>query len=114
RFSAIRGTVRDVETGRAIASFSVYVIDRARRNAENDVADWRVGSEGDLNFVDPAGRFLYDGLRPGAYEVIVSASGFLAHHEDVTLAAGEELPLDVQLGRGARIEGVVTDAETGR
>jgi hypothetical protein len=45
--------------------------------------------------------------------VIVYASSFLAHHEDVKLAAGEEVSLDVKLNQGARIEGVVTDAESG-
>jgi len=113
RFSAVHGTVREASTGRPIPAFTVYAINKARRGAEKESSDWRVGSEGDLKFVDPAGRFLFDGLRPGEYEVIVYASSFLAHHEDVKLAAGEEVSLDVKFDQGARIEGVVTDAESG-
>jgi RNA polymerase sigma-70 factor (ECF subfamily) len=112
RFSAVRGTVAAAETGAAIPTFTVNVIDRARR-AASDANDWRVGAQGDLTFRDPLGRFTYDGLRPGEYELIVIATGFLAFHADVTLAAGEELPIDVRLARGARIEGAVLDAETG-
>jgi RNA polymerase sigma-70 factor (ECF subfamily) len=112
RFSAVRGTVAAAGTGSAIPVFTVNVIDRARR-AASDANDWRVGSQGDLTYRDPLGRFLYDGLRPGDYELIVISRGFLAFHADVRLEAGQELPIEVRLERGARIEGVVLDAETG-
>jgi protocatechuate 3,4-dioxygenase beta subunit len=112
RFSAVRGTVAAAGMGSAIPVFTVNVIDRARR-AASDANDWRVGSQGDLTYRGPMGRFLYDGLRPGDYELIVSSPGFLAFHADVRLEAGQELPIEVRLERGARIEGVVLDAETG-
>ncbi len=113
RFSAVRGMVVAAQGGAIISTFTVNVIDLARRRSHGGDADWRIGSQGELRFGDRLGRFFYDGLRPGEYEVIVSASGFLASHRDVKLAPGVELPIETRLERGARIEGVVLDAETG-
>lgn len=112
RFSGLRGRVLEMETGRPITNFSVNVIDKAQRRAETSVNDWRVGSQGELRYSDPLGRFVYDGLRPGECEVIIMAKGFLAETLDQVLGAGEELPLEARLSRGARIEGRTLDAET--
>jgi hypothetical protein len=44
----------------------VYAINKARRSAEKESSDWRVGSEGDLKFVDPAGRFFSTAFAPAS------------------------------------------------
>jgi len=112
RFSAVRGAVREARSGRAISAFTVNAIDRVRRGAEGGELDWRVGSQGELAFHDPLGKFIYDGLPPGEYEVIVLAPGFRSFHVDLKLRAGEELEIDARLERGARIEGRVVEEGT--
>jgi protocatechuate 3,4-dioxygenase beta subunit len=116
RYSAIRGAVIAADTKGTVTSFQVNVINKAKRAAlrkSTGMVESRLGTEGELRFSDPAGRFLYDGLRPGEYEVTVVAAGFLPRVLDAVVQAGEELALDVLLERGARVEGIVIDAESG-
>jgi len=113
RFSALRGAVAGPD-GIPVTSFKVDLIDRAHRAEQVERGDWRVGSQGEVAFVDIQGRFLYDGLRPGEYDVVVHAPGCLAFLGEVSLDAGEEAQLEVRLARGARLEGVLRDAAGGR
>ncbi|HZN57440.1 MAG TPA: carboxypeptidase-like regulatory domain-containing protein, partial [Planctomycetota bacterium] len=68
---------------------------------------------GALHFDDPDGRFTYDGIRAGDYQLIVQAEGFIVARQDVKLDAGEEESVEISLDSGGRIEGVILDAETG-
>jgi RNA polymerase sigma factor (sigma-70 family) len=116
RYSAIRGAVLAADSREPVTWFQVNVVNKAKRDAlvkSTNIHQRQLGTEGELRFTDPAGRFFYDGLRPGDYEVTVGAPGFLPRRLDAEVRASEELPLEVLLERGARVEGVVIDAETG-
>jgi RNA polymerase sigma factor (sigma-70 family) len=116
RYSVLRGLVLASDDRRPVARFQVEVINKERREPlrrTSGFSDHRLGSEGELVFKDPFGRFHFDGLRPGEYEIAVLAPGFLPRLQDVALVAGEEVPVEVLLERGGRVEGVVLDEETG-
>jgi protocatechuate 3,4-dioxygenase beta subunit len=113
RFSALRGSVVDPD-GEPVTAFKVDAIDKARRAEQEERADWRVGSQGEVSFQDSQGRFLYDGLRPGEYDIVVSAPGFLAFRGETRLDAGEEAAIEARLSKGCRLDGAVRDAVTGR
>jgi hypothetical protein len=121
RFSAVRGTVVSAETGRPVPTFTVDVLDRKKLpgaggdegSRRRQIVDYRVASEGALRFHHPAGRFLYDGLRPSEYVVLVQAAGHVFARQDIALAPGEEAELSFALEAGGRLTGVVIDSETG-
>ncbi len=119
RFAAVHGTVLDADTRKAIALFEVDVLDRKKLSTPSQGKsralsfDYRVASEGELRFEDPAGRFQYDGLRPGDYTLLVKAPGYDFTLEQVTLQGGKVRVVEVFLNRGSQIGGVVVDAETG-
>lgn len=59
---------------------------------------------------DVDGRFAADSLAPGLHTIQVAAEGFAARLEsDVRIEAGEVSELEIQLGSGAALEGIVTD-----
>jgi RNA polymerase sigma-70 factor (ECF subfamily) len=57
---------------------------------------------------DPTGRFAFTGLEPGPQPLYVAAPGFITRVLEVDPADGE---VQVQLERGARVEGWVTRAD---
>jgi RNA polymerase sigma-70 factor (ECF subfamily) len=119
RFSAVLGAVADAASGAPIADFEVDLIDvaereRIRRAERSSLAfSSAIGSQGALVFSDPLGRFLYDGLRPGRYELRVQARGFEPLVRDLDLEPGEEREVAVALERAAEVSGRVIDAATG-
>lgn len=118
RFAAVYGTVLTSRTREPIPRFAIDILDRKKlptpgKAPTNVPTSYRVASEGQLIFDHPAGRFLYDGLRPGDYLVVVQAPGSLFATREVALRAGEERSLEILLDWGDRIDGVVVDEETG-
>lgn len=109
RFAALRGAVLDHETREPVPRFRIEAI----KKKEIPPAPADSGSQGDIEFYDIDGRFLYDGLRPGAYAVSVRSRGFAPQLREVVLAAGEVMDMDVALERGFRVEGVLIDSENG-
>lgn len=59
---------------------------------------------------DPSGEYTIDSLEPGEKTFTFSRSGYTAQQKTVTIAAGKDSRLDVQLSSGMRATGlVVTD-----
>jgi protocatechuate 3,4-dioxygenase beta subunit len=116
RFSAVSGTVLAADTREPVRRFTVDLVDPKKlqaRRAKNELIDYRVASEGEIVFEHPAGRFLYDGLRPGEYVVLVQAEGFIFATRKFSLKAEVEETMEISLDRGERIKGIVLDKETG-
>jgi hypothetical protein len=62
---------------------------------------------------DPSGEYTMDTLEPGEKTLTFSRSGYIAQQKTVTVAAGKDARLDVQMSTGMRATGfVVTDAGT--
>jgi hypothetical protein len=60
---------------------------------------------------DPSGEYTMDTLEPGEKTFTFSRSGYIAQQKTVTVAAGKDARLDVQMSTGIRATGfVVTDA----
>jgi RNA polymerase sigma factor (sigma-70 family) len=134
RYSAVRGTVVASDTKEPIQMFTVEVLDRSKMppvfeklkslDGSNlltalgekelyQLHDYVKASEGCILFQDPSGRFLFDGLQPGSYILLVAAAGFDFRFHEVVLKGGQETVAEVALERGGSIEGRVLDAETG-
>ncbi|MBK7861025.1 MAG: carboxypeptidase regulatory-like domain-containing protein [Archangiaceae bacterium] len=64
----------------------------------------------EAGFVDPDGRYLIEGVAPGAYELSVSARGYSPSMVRVTLGPGDGTA-DVTLQRGVRTRGTVRSAD---
>jgi hypothetical protein len=63
---------------------------------------------------DAAGRFRFDGLGPGTYNLRVRRAGYLQADQQVVLNAGQtSATLRIALTPGAAIEGTVSDALSG-
>jgi len=78
--ASLRGYVRDASTGETLLQANVVVEETGAGTATNN-----------------AGYYTLRGLRPGTYTVAFSYIGFQTRTETVTLAAGEERRLDVEL-----------------
>ena len=116
RFSVVEGRVADAETGRAVRSFVIDVIDigeRKRLEAAGQLFHPNAGTQGALRIRDQTGRFFYDGLRPSQYEIVVEAIGYLAETVEVDLEADSQETLLVELKSGETVEGLVVNGETG-
>lgn len=103
----IRGTVLD-ETGKPLRAFSV-----SPRIIEGDREVTRVPSR---TFQSEDGRYDFDGLQPGTYNVLVGAPGFAQDViENVVVRSNQwvELPTSV-LGQGGRVLGQIVDANSGQ
>ncbi|MEA2327861.1 MAG: large repetitive protein, partial [Thermoanaerobaculia bacterium] len=60
---------------------------------------------------DPSGEYTIDTLEPGEKTINFNRSGYLAQQKTVTIAAGKDSRLDVQMSTGMRATGfVVTDS----
>jgi outer membrane cobalamin receptor len=78
--ASLRGYVRDAETGETLLQANVVINGTTRGTATNN-----------------AGYYILRGLDPGTYTVVFSYIGYQTRSDTVTLAAGEERRLDVQL-----------------
>lgn len=106
RFSAIAGLVLDSVHRRPIRKFTVNVVNLETRKQSRKMfrqRDPRIGSEGSLRIQDPHGRFFYDGLRPGAYEVTIQSDHHVFSTAEITLGAAEERNVELLLDAGGSI-----------
>ncbi|MFB6249587.1 MAG: TonB-dependent receptor domain-containing protein [Salinibacter sp.] len=78
--ASLRGYVRDASTGETLLQANVVVKETGEGTATNN-----------------AGYYTLSGLAPGTYTVVFSYIGFQTRTEGVTLEAGEERRLDVEL-----------------
>jgi len=78
--ASLRGYVRAADTGETLLQANVVIQSPSRGTATNN-----------------DGYYTLRGLDPGTYTVVFSYVGFQTHTEEVTLAAGEEKRLDVEL-----------------
>lgn len=81
--ATITGTVSD-SRGTRLARVTVVV-----RNRETGAERPAV--------TGPDGMFSVGGLAPGVYDVTVSDPGFVSFRQEVTLAAGQKIPVEIQL-----------------
>ncbi|MEC9477423.1 MAG: carboxypeptidase-like regulatory domain-containing protein [Planctomycetota bacterium] len=103
----IRGSVRD-EAGKPLRAFSV-----SPRIIEGDREVTRVPSR---TFQSEEGRYDFDGLQPGTYNVLIGAPGFAQDViENVVVRSNQwvDLPTAV-LGQGGRVLGQIVDASSGQ
>ncbi|MGE4619751.1 MAG: carboxypeptidase regulatory-like domain-containing protein [Planctomycetota bacterium] len=103
----VRGTVLD-ETGTPIRAYSV-----SPRIIEGDREVTRVPSR---TFQSDDGRYDYDGLQPGTYNVLIGAPGFAQDViENVVVRSNQWVDLPtVVLGQGGRVVGQIVDANSGQ
>ena len=78
--ASLRGYVRDASTGETLLQANIVVQSTGQGTATNN-----------------AGYYTLRGLEPGTYTVVFSYIGFERATQEVTLAAGEERRLDVDL-----------------
>ena len=78
--ASLRGYVRAADTGETLLQANVVLKESGRGTATNN-----------------DGYYTLRGLDPGTYTVVFSYVGFQSRTEEVTLAAGEEKRLDVEL-----------------
>ncbi|MFB9278048.1 carboxypeptidase regulatory-like domain-containing protein [Cohnella cellulosilytica] len=94
----ITGTIRDADTGEAIAGAAV----EARQSDASGVAIAVVATS-------PSGNYMFEGLRPGTYAIVVSAAEYVTASIGAIVASGEttdgSLTLEKQAGG---IEGSIT------
>jgi hypothetical protein len=101
---ALVGRVTE-EGGAPVPAFVVEV--RTQRGP----LEWLSFAQG--RFIDPEGRYTFRGLTPGRYLLQVAAAGFVPAERQVDVTEGaREVRADVQLSRGARLEGKVLSAAT--
>lgn len=93
------------------------------RNADGTPAEYHpvpveIGVRGasydvlDSTWVDGRGRYSFEGLPPGRYDLQVFESGsFGASRSGLEVAPGDDLAVDLQISSGRRLEGVVVDEE---
>jgi protocatechuate 3,4-dioxygenase beta subunit len=99
--ASIVASVREETTGAPVPSFAVRL---ERRDAGGDFHD---DSRQARDVADAAGRFACDGLRAGEWRVRVLAPSRVPWAREVSLEPGDQVELDVALGPGRRLEGVV-------
>ncbi|WP_224364578.1 carboxypeptidase regulatory-like domain-containing protein [Hyalangium versicolor] len=71
------------------------------------------GSSGDCGraVTDDAGLFSVEGLAPGSYDLVVSASGFATlSRRALTVSSGDQFPVELQLAGTGAVEGSVRDS----
>lgn len=78
--ASLRGYVRDASTGETLLQANVVVESEGKGTATNN-----------------SGYYTLRGLSPGTHTVVFSYIGFQTRAEEVTLSAGEERRLDVEL-----------------
>jgi protocatechuate 3,4-dioxygenase beta subunit len=108
----IEGLVWEVERGGEARGVVVDANGNAVANAFVR-ADAEVGSSHPTARTDNAGGFVLKGLAPGKYDIIASsASAGTEEHESVEITERRDATgVRIQLGRGARIAGTLTDTD---
>ena len=104
----LAGTVRERGGAKPVAAFTVVVV-RRLGPIEGETATVRA-------FFDSRGSYEIDELTAGDYHVTVAAHGFaVSERRAVTIDAGARATVaDFELGRGARLAGIVIDGATRR
>jgi len=103
----LSGDVRDAETQLPVAGFGLK-LSPAEASDDN-----RALESGDKLTLDPvAGSFLYTGLPPGDYVLLVHADGYAPFRGAVKLGPGETGSVAVLLDHGLRVSGVVRSSST--
>ena len=98
--SALKLTLRDVDTGAPLVGEFEVSLDASSGRG------WRVST-------DEQGVLRRDDVRPGTKALRVWGAGYApSAPQEIELRAGEELELELELGRGRALQGVVT-AELG-
>jgi hypothetical protein len=101
---ALRGAVRDAETGRPVAG-SVVIATRTEGAVE-------LGASLSASVFDSEGRYELRGLRAGPHVVVAVADGYAPSPERRVEVSTDGAAVDFALTRGARCTGRVTDART--
>lgn len=104
---SIAVTVADAASGAPIPRFSVSI----RRKGGGGRLDLPFGLAIDAS--DPYGRFVRDGLEPGAYDVEVSAPGYASASDSAEVAPGAVSERSFLLARSGSAAGLAFDAATG-
>ncbi len=101
---ALRGAVRDAETGRPVAG-SVVIATRTEGAVE-------LGASLSASVFDSEGRYELRGLRAGTHMVVAVADGYAPSPERRVEVSTDGAAVDFTLTRGARCTGRVIDART--
>jgi carboxypeptidase family protein/PDZ domain-containing protein len=102
--NALRGVVRDQESGAPIAAFAI-ALERRGKGIEREPLTPRT-------FFDAQGRYEVRGLLPGKYAARAIAAGHAPSAEKIVEIASADASADFELGRGGRLRGTVRDAKT--
>jgi Carboxypeptidase regulatory-like domain/CARDB len=100
----IAGTITDTSTGNPIAGANVE-IDRADPGVEETFVGTVTTASN--------GSFQFPGLVPGAYTVVISATGYATASQNVTVVHGVTAAVAVSLGAQSTVQGTLRDANTG-
>jgi RNA polymerase sigma factor (sigma-70 family) len=108
----IAGRVIDAATGRPVTG-AVLKVDLIEYHARI------LGGWDDQTVSDDQGRFLFGGLEPGVYNVLLQrvpgrADATAPATEGVRVRVGADTPAELSVVEGRALRGVVTDRETGQ
>lgn len=96
--------------GRVVDDFGKAVSDAwVNCNRQNDEDSW-FGWYGDNMQTDAEGRFAFESMSAGTYQVSCNAQGYRGASKEDVVAGGE--PIELVMKRACRIEGQVVDAGT--
>ncbi len=111
RGGAIEGIVMDFAQVQPVPSFTIET--SARIELEPGAPGRRNPFTGGTPFEDPGGKFRLNAIEPGNIELVVHAEGYVdTKVEDLVVREGEVTRgVIVKLTPGARIQGVVLDAD---
>lgn len=110
RLGRLEGRVVDTLTSAAIPSFTIWL----RRLEGGDVTGMNLNlTVMPRSFVSSDGSFVYEGLPPGRFALVLVAERRPVHFEEVEVAGGNSTSLLVHLPRGRRVAGKVVDRESG-
>jgi len=99
RYGRIEGRVNDRENDKAVTEFSISILQKDTRPRPMPSKQFRVSD----------GRFAFDDLAPGTWELRVQAYGFSrANATTVTVEEAKTANAAIQLDRGARLVGRAT------
>ena len=109
---SLSGQVTDAETRQPVTTYEVTMVSFRPRNGESQGG----GGLERLRVADADGRYRFAGLMPGTYTIAVLADGYRAERVEgiEVYAAQETRNVDVRLGRGATLTGMVQDSATGQ
>jgi hypothetical protein len=107
RGGRIVGTVREKQSGKPVAAFSIVATERRGALERGETLT--------RSFFDSEGRFALAGVKPGSWYVVAVADGRGAAPEQrVEVSAGGDGKCEFSLPSGARLAGKVVDRESRR